>query len=36
MVNQHNLALQQIESANLAAEATQQRHLDLLFYINYI
>jgi len=30
MVNQHNLALQQIESARLAAEATQQRHLEAL------
>jgi len=30
MVNQHNLALQQMESARLAAEANQQRHLKAL------
>ena len=30
MVNQHNLALQQMESARLAAETTQQRHLEAL------
>jgi len=30
MVNQHNLALQQMESARLTAEATQQRHLEAL------
>jgi len=30
MVNQHNLALQQMESVRLAAEATQQRHLEAL------
>jgi len=28
MVNQHNLALQQMESARIAAEATRQRHLE--------
>ncbi|XP_027912338.1 uncharacterized protein LOC114171654 [Vigna unguiculata] len=30
MMNQQNLALQQMESARLAAEATQQRHLEAL------
>jgi len=30
MVNQHNLAMQQMESARLAAETTQQRHLEAL------
>jgi len=33
MVNQRNLALQQMESARLAAEATQQRHLEALHQI---
>jgi len=33
MVNQQNLALQQMESARLAAEATQQRHLEALHQI---
>jgi len=30
MVNQHNLDLQQMESARLSVEATQQRHLEAL------
>ena len=30
MVNQHNLALQQIKSARLATEVTQQRYLEAL------
>jgi len=30
MVNQHNLSLHHIEFARLAAEATQQRHLEAL------
>jgi len=33
MVNQQNLALQQMESARLAAEVTQQRHLEALHQI---
>jgi len=33
MVSQHNLALQQMESARLAAEATQQMHLEALHQI---
>jgi len=33
MVNQQNLALQQMESARLAAEAAQQRHMEALHQI---